>query len=263
MRVVFDHNPDIASSNESCQSTLQKLTAKAIHILSVPLASRKEFKYVVLKNRFLFMYSDGEEMKDCVGAIFLEDVWVEILSESNNNNNDKDKDVLVKDNSTKRVLKDNQDSSESRDPSLYRFDRPIKLYSKSGAILAQNPVCYLYSVNAYEKEDWFFAFLAQSKHANDQSLASRFPMFRVNPSYLANYMSDLDSRIQSNLLMDERCKWVNVLMGRVFFNIHHSQALKDHFLAKFKRILARSTKPSFLASFEIVFFPLIPSTLFY
>lgn len=176
--------------------------------------------FVVLKNQYLFFYSD-ERQCECLAALWIEECTVNV--------------------DPMGVLRPDE---------IFHRDFPVQLRSKKNATLfGLGRELYIHFTSNLEKEQWLFAFL---KAKNQNNFEYQQESERLHLS-IRRYFSQLKKYVASNIPDDSsgELRVVNLLAGRLFFNIFQSGVIEDAIHASFKRTMELAAPPSFLGAVSI------------
>ncbi|RKP18095.1 hypothetical protein ROZALSC1DRAFT_30171, partial [Rozella allomycis CSF55] len=178
----------------------------------LPIATQKfGFKYAVLEGNTLFFYDDDKK-KECIGVAVLDSVNVSFYPE------------------------------DLTDPELYLKEFPLRLESNSGSVFNNNAECYLYAPSCYEKEEWYLALKSVCFNANK--------IGQETIGDINRFMDTLIRKVESPFY-DDRSKWFNAILGRIFLNIWKARVLEEKIIQSFNRKTKRLKKPSFLGPITI------------
>jgi hypothetical protein len=179
------------------------------------------YKYVVLKSRSLFVYS-SDRREHCDGII-----------------------VLTK-NCSIKLLPEKLIEEE-----YFCKQYPIQIVNHEAPILGSSHTCYLYAVNASEKEDWYRGLLSACNDSNPckpdvnnedgpQPMALQYEEIYQESHYI-RHIRDIQSP-----LLDQGTQWFNALLARIFLNVSRSKGLEQTILNKLNRKTSRLRKPFFV-----------------
>lgn len=117
---------------------------------------------------------------------------------------------------------------------------------------------YLYSDNASEKEDFYFALIRASKRNSlRQAVADHKPASQFNPVYMAHPLHyktadimDLIHRLHASDA-NIQTRWLNALLGRLFLGLKDTPPFTDFLRNKIATKLTRIKRPSYLGEIHV------------
>lgn len=107
---------------------------------------------------------------------------------------------------------------------------------------------FIFTKTNIEKEDWYHTLISSMKLSGDpRSVHSTFSKDKslFDSDDMARLVEGIDSQPDPIPM-----RWLNALVGRVFFSIYRTAFLEDYIVSRIVRKLSRVKKPSFLS--EIV-----------
>ncbi|VVT51271.1 uncharacterized protein SAPINGB_P003041 [Magnusiomyces paraingens] len=117
---------------------------------------------------------------------------------------------------------------------------------------------YLYSDNASEKEDFYFALIRASKRYTLRSAAEPTkPVSLFNPVYMAHPLhhrtSDIMDLIQTLHSTDSniQTRWLNAIIGRIFLATKDTPPFTNFLINKISNKLTRIKRPTFLSEIYV------------
>ena len=221
---------NINSSSESL--SVQYKPSKS----NVKISSHLERYFVVLKNQNLFIYPN-EQQTDCLAALCLEECQIEL----------EDHDGML------------------RNDELFSCAFPVKISCDSGTLFGPYSAFNLHFESGLVKEDWFYS-LRKATHMS--SVIVMREMDKWN-SMTKGYFDSLKKKTfvackkklvgfsavtvenEEEKNCEETLQVLNLLVGRIFFNIFDSGHIEREIVSRFKRKLELAPLPVFLSDFSI------------
>lgn len=129
----------------------------------------------------------------------------------------------------------------------------------------RRPQWFLFCKNNYFMEDWYHALLQASlvpdpsatarpfNHAPDDPLSRLFGNFDdpIGPTFSQDDMASLLVSLDS--LPDPLpLRWLNALVGRIFFSVYRTAWLEDYIVSKMMKKMNRVKTPGFLGDIKVV-----------
>ncbi|PWN37713.1 uncharacterized protein FA14DRAFT_18230 [Meira miltonrushii] len=237
-------------------------------------SAAKETFYCILKGPILYLYSSADPSNpetECHAAIDLRGKRISIFvahegdtmgepipessSEAMSTNTSTDsimakrKDKGAQTSSSKRPTK----RAFVRDGELFVKRNAIRIVSMGGAGMVTSEKVrfaewFVFAKNAYQLEDWYHAFISASLlpeglHA-DQELDLVGSVFSNED--MTNLLANLD-----NVPDPIPLRWLNAMVGRIFFSIYKTAWLEDYITHKFRKKISRVRTPGFLSDIRV------------
>lgn len=208
-----------------------------------PKRSRpKDMWFVVLKEKVLYLYED-EQMTDCGAAIELGGHDVVIYPEG----------LLDGELFTKRhaiCIRPKAQEKENADPAASKEaaqDSDAHTERKKDVVDPSSSASqwYIFVRTNVDMEDWYFALIHASDHpAKTPCLAPLQPIFQ--PSDMDHLVNTLDE--QPDVIPT---RWLNALLGRVFFSFYRTHLLEAYIIGRLMKKLSKVKRPTFLTDIVV------------
>lgn len=238
-------------------------------------SAAKETFYCILKGPILYLYSSADPSNpdtECHAAIDLRGKRISIFiahegdtmgepipeyhGEAMSANTSTDSmmtarhDRSVHSISRKRSLK----RARVRDGELFVKRNAIRIVSMGGA--AQSHLgekvrfaeWFVFAKNAYQLEDWYHAFISAS--LLPEGLHADHELDLVGSVFSTEDMSNLLANLD-NVPDPIPLRWLNALVGRIFFSIYKTAWLEDYITHKFRKKISRVRTPGFLSDIRV------------
>jgi len=208
-----------------------------------PKRSRpKDRFYAVLKDSVLFLY-ETEQETDCYAAIKVTLHDVVIYPEGLI-----DGELFMKKNAILLRPHISAAANPTEVPSLVMGRPQGSVNGSPGADpldTGHHQPWYLFPSINHDKEDWYHSLVSSSKCSDPGELATDASLFDSD---------DMSRLVQA---IDEQpdpipTRWLNAMIGRLFFSVYRTSAVEDYIVRKLVRKLNKINKPSFLSDIEVM-----------
>ena len=130
----------------------------------------------------------------------------------------------------------------------------------------QRPQWFLFCKNNYYMEDWYHALL-QASLMPEPDLTSTKPSDDASIDALSNLFGKLDDPIGPTFSQDDMAsllvsldslpdplplRWLNALVGRIFFSVYRTAWLEDYIVSKMMKKMNRVKTPGYLGDIKVV-----------
>lgn len=239
-------------------------------IAAAQASAAKETFYCILKGPILYLYSSADPSNpetECHAAIDLRGKRISIYvahegdtmgepnpeSSSEAVSTNTSTDSLMTRGQDKSAKKQNNKRARVRDGELFVKRNAIRIVSMGGPGLIANEKIrfaewFVFAKNAYQLEDWYHAFISASLlpeglHA-DHELDLIGSVFSNED--MTNLLANLD-----NVPDPIPLRWLNAMVGRIFFSIYKTAWLEDYITHKFRKKISRVRTPGFLSDIRV------------
>lgn len=243
-------------------------------IAAAQASAAKETFYCILKGPILYLYSSADPSNpetECHAAIDLRGKRISIYvahegdtmgepipetsSEAMSTNTSTDSLMVKRQDKAAQMSSNKRPTKKAsvRDGELFVKRNAIRIVSMGGTgLVASEKVrfaeWFVFAKNAYQLEDWYHAFISASLlpeglHA-DQDLDLVGSVFSNED--MTNLLANLD-----NVPDPIPLRWLNAMVGRIFFSVYKTALLEDYITTKFRKKISRVRTPGFLSDIRV------------
>ena len=231
MRSFLDSKQSVSSSTSTPANSSTR-TTKPI----------KDTFYVVLKGTVLYLY-ENEAGSDCYAALQVSSYDVDVFhpSYAELGRNMTDGELFAKRNAI-RLRAKSLPSTPTGIPFLSKDTASTASSSTSGGTPPLvDEQHYLFIKSIVQMEDWYLALLSASLPPSSLSTPKPY-----EEDDMARLVSSLDSQPDPIPM-----RWLNALIGRLFFAVYKTSALEASLVARLHKKLAKVARPAFLTELVV------------
>ncbi|KAG9011612.1 hypothetical protein FRB94_000776 [Tulasnella sp. JGI-2019a] len=226
MRSLYDNSKQSISSSSS----------------SNPRRPKDTF-YAMLKGTVLYLYED-EAGSDCYAALQIAAYDVEVFSE---NKQMTDGELFAKRNAIRLRAKDTAKGGKEKGKEKERKSGEDGLATVTDRDASPHRVSdehFIFVKSATLMEDWYFALLNATASAGTDAAPSVEPVFSALD--MAHLVKTLDQQPDPIPM-----RWLNALIGRIFFSLYRTSALEANLVARIMKKLSKVPRPAFLTDITV------------
>jgi hypothetical protein len=146
-----------------------------------------------------------------------------------------------------------EEREEVRDPPEEESNKQPSQRVKSQTSLDKVNVLYLFAKTGRQKEEWYHHFDRILKPQKNVSVSDIDHVLRPSscsyPHYMAKLLPNTDKDMQDS--QEVQLSWVNMLFGRVFWDVWQDRYWADKIKQRFQNKLSRLHKPQFIRDIHI------------